>query len=139
LVAKGRPRSRHGQIALRLAKVLSQRGDEAVALIRNPDQADEVRRVGAEPVVADVELPSEGEVTQAIAGCDAVVFATGAGPGSGPGRRRACPPSRSAMTRAMTTSWVGAATRQPFPQFWPNRTHTRCHREMAVFWRLDSD
>jgi hypothetical protein len=103
-VAKGRPRSRHGQITLRLAKVLSQRGDEAVALTRNPDQADEGRRVGAEPVVADLEHPSEGEVAQAIAGCDAVVFATGAGPRSGPGRRRACPPFRSAMTRPVSTT-----------------------------------
>jgi hypothetical protein len=101
-VAKGRPRSRHGQITLRL--VLSQRGDEAVALIRNPDQADEGRRVGAEPVVADLEHPSEGEVAQAIAGCDAVVFATGAGPRSEPGRRRACPPFRSAMTRPVSTT-----------------------------------
>jgi len=57
-------------------------------VIRNPDQADEVRRVGAERVVVDLEHPSEDEVAQAIAGSDAVVFATGAGPGSGSERRR---------------------------------------------------
>ena len=77
----------HGQIALRLAKVLSQRGDEAVALIRNPDHAEDVREAGAEPVVADLEHASEGDVAQAIAGSDAVVFAAGAGPGSGPARK----------------------------------------------------
>ncbi len=77
----------HGQIALRLAKVLSQRGDEAVALIRNPDHADDVRRAGAEPVLADLEHAGEDDVAQAIAGCDAVVFAAGAGPGSGPERK----------------------------------------------------
>ena len=77
----------HGQIALRLAKVLSQRGDEAVALIRNPDHAEDVREAGAEPVVADLEHASEGDVVQAIAGSDAVVFAAGAGPGSGPARK----------------------------------------------------
>ena len=77
----------HGQIALRLAKVLSQRGDEAVALIRNPDHAEDVREAGAEPVVADLEHASEGDVAQAIAGSDAVVVAAGAGPGSGPARK----------------------------------------------------
>ena len=77
----------HGQIALRLAKVLSRRGDEAVALIRNPDHANEVRQAGAEPAVVDLEQASEEDVAQAIAGSDAVVFAAGAGPGSGPARK----------------------------------------------------
>jgi uncharacterized protein YbjT (DUF2867 family) len=77
----------HGQIALRLAKVLSQRGDEAVALIRNPDHANDVRQAGAEPAVVDLEHASEDDVVQAIAGSDAVVFAAGAGPGSGPERK----------------------------------------------------
>ena len=77
----------HGQIALRLAKVLSQRGDEVVALIRNPDHADEVRRTGAEPRMVDLEHASEDDVAQAIDGSDAVVFAAGAGPGSGPERK----------------------------------------------------
>jgi nucleoside-diphosphate-sugar epimerase len=77
----------HGQIALRLAKVLSERGDEVVALIRNPDQADDVRHGGAEPAVVDLEHASEDDVAQAIAGCDAIVFAAGAGPGSGSERK----------------------------------------------------
>ena len=74
----------HGQIALRLAKVLSQRGDEVVALIRNPDHADEVRQAGAEPAVVDLEHASEDDVAQAIARADAAV----AGPGSGPKRKQ---------------------------------------------------
>ncbi|MET0522510.1 MAG: SDR family oxidoreductase [Jiangellaceae bacterium] len=78
----------HGQIALRLATVLSQRGDEAVALIRNPDHADDVRQAGAEPAVVDLEHGSEDDVVQAIAGSDAVVFAAGAGPGSGAERKQ---------------------------------------------------
>ena len=77
----------HGQIALRLAKVLSQRGDETVALIRNPDHAADVREAGAEPKVVDLEHASEGDVAEAIAGSDAVIFAAGAGPGSGPERK----------------------------------------------------
>lgn len=77
----------HGQIALRLAKILSGRGDEVVALIRNPNHADDVRQVGAEPAVVDLEHASDDEVAQAIAGSDAVVFAAGAGAGSGSARK----------------------------------------------------
>ena len=77
----------HGQIALRLAKILSERGDRAVALIRNPDHTDDVRQAGAEPAVVDLEQASGEEVAQAIAGAEAVVFAAGAGPGSGSERK----------------------------------------------------
>ena len=77
----------HGQIALRLARVLAARGDEAVGLIRNPDHAEDVRQAGAEPAVVDLEHASEDEVAQAVHGADAVVFAAGAGPGSGPERK----------------------------------------------------
>jgi uncharacterized protein YbjT (DUF2867 family) len=77
----------HGQIALRLARLLSGRGDQVVALIRNPDHADDVRQAGAEPAVVDLEHAAETEVAAAIAGADAVVFAAGAGPGSGSARK----------------------------------------------------
>jgi uncharacterized protein YbjT (DUF2867 family) len=77
----------HGQIALRLEKVLKQQGDEPVALIRNPDHAGDVEQAGAEPAVVDLEHAGDDEVAQAIAGSDAVVFAAGAGPGSGPERK----------------------------------------------------
>lgn len=77
----------HGQIALRLAGLLARRGDQAVALIRNPDHADDVRRAGAEPAVVDLEHAAEDEVAAAVRGCDAVVFAAGAGPGSGAERK----------------------------------------------------
>ena len=77
----------HGQVALRLAKVLAQRGDDVVALIRNPDHAEDVKQAGAEPAIVDLERVSEDDVARAIAGSDAVVFAAGAGPGSGPQRK----------------------------------------------------
>jgi uncharacterized protein YbjT (DUF2867 family) len=77
----------HGQIALRLAKILSERGDEVVALIRNPDHAEEVRKAGAEPAVVDLEHATADAVAAAIAGADAAVFAAGAGPGSGSARK----------------------------------------------------
>jgi uncharacterized protein YbjT (DUF2867 family) len=77
----------HGQIALRLARLLADRGDAARALIRNPDHADDIRAAGGEPVVCDLEHAPAAEVAAAIRGADAVVFAAGAGPGSGPERK----------------------------------------------------
>src|SRR4051812_26250692 len=77
----------HGQIALRLARVLADRGDQTIALIRNPDHADDVRAAGAEPAVVDLEHAGDDDVAKAIADADAVVFAAGAGPGSGPARK----------------------------------------------------
>jgi nucleoside-diphosphate-sugar epimerase len=77
----------YGQIALRLAKILSERGDEVVALIRNPDPAEEVRKAGAEPAVVDLEHATADAVAAAIARADAAVFAAGAGPGSAPRAR----------------------------------------------------
>jgi uncharacterized protein YbjT (DUF2867 family) len=77
----------HGQIALRLARLLSRRGDQVVALVRNPDHAADVTDAGAEPAVVDLEHASEADVVAAIAGADAVVFAAGAGPGSGSARK----------------------------------------------------
>jgi uncharacterized protein YbjT (DUF2867 family) len=77
----------HGQIALKLTRILSDRGDEIRSLIRNPDHAGDVGEAGAEPVVCDLEAASPDDVAEAIEGVDAVVFAAGAGPGSGPERK----------------------------------------------------
>jgi nucleoside-diphosphate-sugar epimerase len=71
----------HGRIAMQLERLLGERGDSAVGLIRNPAHADDLRAVGAEPVVCDLE--AQEDVSAAVADADAVVFAAGAGPGSG--------------------------------------------------------
>ena len=76
----------HGKIARLLEGLLVNRGDMAIGLIRNPDHADDLRELGAEPVVCDLE--GDCDVAAAIAGADAVVFAAGAGPGSGVERKR---------------------------------------------------
>jgi uncharacterized protein YbjT (DUF2867 family) len=77
----------HGKVALRLARVLRERGDAARSLIRRPEHGDDVREAGGEPVLCDLEAAGEDEVAAAIEGADAVVFAAGAGPGSGPERK----------------------------------------------------
>jgi len=73
----------HGKIARILEKLLAERGDSPAGLIRNPAQVDDLRRVGAEALVVDLERASVEEVARHLTGADAVVFAAGAGPGSG--------------------------------------------------------
>ncbi|MFD4695151.1 SDR family oxidoreductase [Streptomyces sp. NPDC058463] len=77
----------HGQIALRLERLLAARGDEAVGIIRNPKQIDDLRAAGAEPVVLDLESASVEETAEVLRGADAAVFAAGAGPNSGSERK----------------------------------------------------
>jgi uncharacterized protein YbjT (DUF2867 family) len=77
----------HGKIALQLTRLLHARGDEVTSLIRNPAHADDVRAAGGEPTVCDLEGAAVEDVTGAIQGSDAVVFAAGAGPGSGAERK----------------------------------------------------
>jgi uncharacterized protein YbjT (DUF2867 family) len=77
----------HGQIALRLTRLLSERGDDVRSLIRNPDHADDIRDAGGDPVVCDLEEADDALVANAVRGADAVVFAAGAGPGSGAQRK----------------------------------------------------
>ncbi|MFF7636786.1 NAD(P)H-binding protein [Kitasatospora sp. NPDC008050] len=77
----------HGQIALHLERLLAERGDRPVGLIRRPEQAADLRERGAEPVLLDLETADRGQVAQVLAGADAVVFAAGAGAGSGAERK----------------------------------------------------
>jgi uncharacterized protein YbjT (DUF2867 family) len=77
----------HGKIALRLSRLLTAEGDGVIGLIRNPDHAGEVSQAGAAPVVCDLEQATVEEIATAIDGADAVVFAAGAGPGSGGDRK----------------------------------------------------
>lgn len=77
----------HGKIALRLARLLVDRGDEAVGLVRNPDHIADLRAAGAEGVECDLERATVGDVEKLLAGADAAVFAAGAGPGSGVARK----------------------------------------------------
>jgi len=77
----------HGKIALRLERMLAASGDRAVGIIRNGDQAADLRASGAEPVVLDLEHAAADEVAEVLAGAGAAVFAAGAGPGSGVARK----------------------------------------------------
>lgn len=77
----------HGQVATRLARVLVDRGDDVIGLIRNPDHAQDLRAAGVDPVLCDLEHATVDQIAAAVGGSDAVVFAAGAGPGSGAARK----------------------------------------------------
>jgi uncharacterized protein YbjT (DUF2867 family) len=77
----------HGKVARRLARLLVARGDRVRGVIRNPAHVDDLRADGSEPVVCDLERVGDDELAGAISGADAVVFAAGAGPGSGAERK----------------------------------------------------
>lgn len=76
----------HGQIGLLLGKMLVERGHTVFGLIRNPEHEDDLHRIGVEPVICDLE--GDDDVAEALSGAEAIVFAAGAGPGSGVERKR---------------------------------------------------
>ncbi|QCX78510.1 putative sugar epimerase YhfK [Streptomyces sp. YIM 121038] len=94
----------HGQIALRLERLLAARGDEAVGIIRNSAHESDLRDAGAEPVLCDLESASVEEVAGHLEGADAAVFAAGAGPGSGAARK-------DSVDRAAAVLFADAAER----------------------------
>jgi nucleoside-diphosphate-sugar epimerase len=72
----------HGRVALLTAQLLTARGDTVSSVIRKPEQQDDVRATGAEPVVADIEQLDIAGLTDLLRGHDAVVWSAGAGGGS---------------------------------------------------------
>jgi uncharacterized protein YbjT (DUF2867 family) len=77
----------HGQIALRLERLLARRGDEVAGIVRRPQQSVDLLAAGAEAVACDLESASVEDVARHLEGVDAAVFAAGAGPGSGIDRK----------------------------------------------------
>ena len=77
----------HGKIGRRLTRLLARQGDQVVSLIRNPDHAGDVSADGGQPAIVDLETEDHEKVAEAVGDSDAVVFAAGAGPGSGAARK----------------------------------------------------
>ncbi|MGY5884860.1 NAD(P)H-binding protein [Modestobacter lacusdianchii] len=77
----------HGQIARRLGRMLSDRGDTVLGIVRNPDHRPDLESDGVQPVVLDLEQATVEDVTAVVSGADAVVFAAGGGPNSGAARK----------------------------------------------------
>lgn len=87
----------HGKVARHLARAMAANGDVPVALIRSLDQVDDVTADGAEAVILDLERCNALDVAGVVSGADAVVFAAGAGPGSGASRKDSVDRGAAAM------------------------------------------
>lgn len=71
----------HGKVALQLARILTERGDQVTSIVRNPGHTSDVADTGAEATTADIEELGTDDIAGLLAGHDAVVFAAGAGGG----------------------------------------------------------
>src|SRR5579875_1770868 len=100
----------HGQIAQRLIRLLIARGDAVTGLVRNSAHLGEIEQLGASAVLCDLEHAGVAEVSAALAGSDAAVFAAGAGPGSGAERK-------VTMDRDGAITLLEAATRSGVGRF----------------------
>lgn len=78
----------HGKVGQQILHLLYDDGIESVGIVRNPDHAEDIYRLGGEPVLLDVEQATTAELAEALAGCDAIVFTAGAGAGSTAERKR---------------------------------------------------
>src|SRR5215213_3921093 len=100
----------HGQIARRLGRLLSARGDAVTGIVRDPAHESDLRQDGMEPAVLDLESATVDEVVAVVTGADAVVFAAGAGPGSGAARK-------DTVDRAAAVLLADAAERAGVPRY----------------------
>ncbi|OBH48637.1 NAD-dependent dehydratase [Mycobacterium intracellulare] len=115
----------HGKVALQLARILTERGDEVSSVFRNPDHASDVAATGAKPVTADIERLDTDALAGLLAGHDAVVFSAGAG-GGNPARTYAVDrdaairvidaAAQAGVTRFVMVSYFGAGPDHGVPQ-----------------------
>jgi uncharacterized protein YbjT (DUF2867 family) len=71
----------NGQIGQHLLRELANSDHEARAMIRHPEQGPELQQLGAtETVLGDLEQ----DCSEAMKGCDTVIFTAGSGPHTGP-------------------------------------------------------
>lgn len=65
----------HGQVGQHVTERLGRSDHQARGMVRDEAQVEDIDALGAEPVVADVTQ----DVTHAVQGCDAIIFAAGSG------------------------------------------------------------
>lgn len=98
----------HGKVALLATPLLRERGHRVDAVIRNPNQTEDVQASGAEAVVGDVEAMDVQALTEMVRGHDVVIWSAGAGGGS-PARTNAV--DREAAIRTMQAAQAAGARR----------------------------
>ena len=111
----------HGKVALRLERLLAERGDEVEAIIRNPEHAADVAATGATPVVADIETLDVEGLADLFRGRDAIVWSAGAG-GGDPARTWAV--DRDAAIRSMTAAAQAGVSRYVMISYFGSPDHS---------------
>ncbi|GAB3604361.1 SDR family oxidoreductase [Microbacterium aureliae] len=115
----------HGKVALRAAPLLVAQGHTVTSVIRNAAHEADVAATGATPVVADVETLDREQLTNLVAGNDAVVWSAGAG-GGDPRRTYAVDrdaaiktmdaASAAGVRRYVMVSWLGSRADHGVPE-----------------------
>lgn len=111
----------HGKVALRLERMLAERGDEVEGVIRNADHAADVAATGATPVVADIETLDVEGLADLFRGRDAIVWSAGAG-GGDPARTWAV--DRDAAIRSMTAAAQAGVSRYVMISYFGSPDHS---------------
>lgn len=114
----------HGKVALHLARLLSDRGDEAVSVIRAPEQTADVEAAGGRPLVLDIEKADVARLADAFRGADAVVWSAGAGGGDAErtyavdrdaAQRAVDAAAAAGVRRFVMVSWIGSTPDHGIP------------------------
>lgn len=143
----------HGNIARQLTRRLVAAGDTVRGVIRSPAQAADLRADGAEPILHDLEVGPVNALIDQIAGADALVFAAGAGGGSGVLRKRTVDlggslaaidaADQAGVRRLVQVSFVGAGlptppdTEEVFAAYWDaKRQADRALRGSGLDWTI---
>src|SRR5690625_2850237 len=74
----------HGKVAQLATPLLVEAGHTVTSIIRKPEQEDDIKALGATPLLFDVEAATQEDFARVFEGQDAVVWAAGAGGGNPP-------------------------------------------------------
>ena len=128
----------NGQVGQHIVRLLAEAGHEVRALIRSEDQAPEMRNLGGEPMVADLEA----EVSHTVAGCEAVIFSAGGGPGSGAEKKETIDRQGAVQlieaakehgaNRYLMVSAMGAADPESGPEKMQPYLHAKARADQAL-------
>ncbi|MGO1544294.1 MAG: NAD(P)H-binding protein [Gulosibacter sp.] len=142
-----------GQIARLLTELLVADGVQVRSIIRHEKHSEAIRALGGEPVLCDIESASADELANAFGDAEAVVFAAGAGPGSGAPRKYTVDRDGSIKSaeaallsgamRFVQISFIGAGGPTPesgdevFAAYWDAKREADQHlRAAALDWTI---
>ncbi|GGG71498.1 NAD(P)H-binding protein [Corynebacterium pelargi] len=117
----------HGQVALRIAPLLSSKGHNVTSLIRDPEQRPAIEATGASAHIADIRTLNPQQWDELLAEYDTVIWSAGAGGKGGVENTYAVDrdaaiasirASQRVQTRYVMVSFWGATTRE-IPQDHP--------------------